>query len=400
MLPAPLQGVLIALLVVLALWFSQLVGGGASGPPSSESTPSFGVVSPSSFTPAELRAQGVDRVTLGVGWDVFEPQRGQVSAGYVAELQRRLADYRAAGLEVALDPGLQYPPAWVFSLPGQTRFVDQQGREWRGRLSEDVPNAVFNPAVRAAQQEYLSRLAGALGSGGITAVRLGGLLSGELRYPVASYEGGTGSLWGFDDAARVGAPDPSWRPGTGTDADARRWLQYYFDSLTGYETWLAGRLAAGFPGAQLQLMLPSFGLRPGMVDTAVAGGLDGSSAPERNDLLAQGLDWVGQVAALRRTGLPAVVYTTWLDGPDQGGTPQQEAPVRYLADLARAQGLPVAGENTGGGGQAVLDESLDRAEELGLTGVMWFSGPDLRAGRDGLDLRDVGDTLRARGLAD
>ncbi|GAB2922978.1 hypothetical protein GCM10027047_20280 [Rhodococcus aerolatus] len=387
-------------LLVLALLTLGLVSPSADhAEPGAAGRPWVSVLGTGSVDPAALREQGVDRVVLGVGWDVLEPVRGTVDPAAAERVRTRLAALRLAGLQVVLDPGLQYPPAWVFTLPGQTRFVDQDGHEWHGRLSEDVPNAVFNPAVRDAEADYLARLAGVVGPGDVVAVRVGGLLSGELRYPVSSFDGSTGSLWGFDDAAQAGAPLPGWKPGRGTTEDARRWLQYYFDSLTGYQDWLLGRTAAGWPGTELQVLLPSFGLRPGMADAAAAAGLRGTTAPERNDLVSQGLDWEGQVAAMAATGLPVVVCTTWLDGPERGTTDTAASPGRYLARLTADAGLPLAGENTGGGGAAALATSTDRVAELGMTGLTWFSGDDLASRRDGLDPAGFGAGLRAGGLA-
>ena len=123
---------------------------------------------------------------------------------------------------------------------------------------------------------------------------------------------------------------------------------------------------------------------------------------ERNDLLSQGLDWAAQVPAMAATGLPVLACTTWLDGPERGTSPTDASPARFLAGLTAAAGVPLAGENTGGGGAAALRTSLDRVTALGLVGLTWFSGADLAARRDGLDLdklgAGLGAGLHARGL--
>ena len=69
--------------------------------------------------------------------------------------------------------------------------------------------------------------------------------------------------------------------------------------------------------------------------------------------------------------------------------------MRYLAGLARQWGLPLAGENTGGGGPAALQLTLSVADELHLSGVMWMSGNDLARGRDGLTIDGIGPALAA-----
>ena len=384
---------------VLAL--AVLAGTGTSGvaAAATNGTPWFGVISPTRFTPSQLVAAGVRRVTLSVGWDVYEPSSGTVNTQYVSQLRTLLAGYRAAGMSVVLDPGLQYPPSWVFSLPGQTRFVNQYGDTWRGPLSEDVPDYVFNPALRQVVERYLRQLAIDLGASSFVSVRVGGLLSGELRYPLQSFNGHNGCLWGYGSSAQAGAPRPGWTPGTGTTGDAAAFLQYYCNSLSSYAYWLLLQLGTNFPRTDMTLVLPSWGLRPGMAEEAVAARLTGGTTGEVNGMVAGGLDWVTQVAVLAHTKLPATVYTTWLDAPDYGTTPQLQAPVRYLATLAAGNGLPLAGENTGGGGSSALQRTLGLVAPLPLTGVMWMNGDALANNADGLDLRGVSQGLRAYNLA-
>lgn len=207
-----------AALAVVAL-LAGLLTSAAGGPVSR--TPYFGILAaPASMTSAALHQNGVRRVSVNLGWNLYQPTgSGAADSTYVAAVRGQLAGYRAAGFDVVLDLGLQYPPAWVFTLPGQTRFVDQDGAVWHGRSSEDVPNAVFNPAVRAAQASYVRTVAADLGAQSFAAVRLGGLLSGELRYPPASTAAGTGSsLWAYDPRprrvhpSRAGVRAPAPRP--------------------------------------------------------------------------------------------------------------------------------------------------------------------------------------------
>jgi hypothetical protein len=356
--------------------------------------PWFGVLGVGSMSAAPFTDAGFSRVTLQVGWDNYEPKQGVFNPGVITQAKQALARYRAQGATVILDPGLQYPPSWVFDLPGQTRFVNQYGDVWHGGLSEDVPNAVYNPAVRAAEGDYLRRLAADLspsnsGPANIAAVRVGGLLSGELRYPPSTSSAHRDALWMYGSQAQSQAAVPGWKPGAGagkTAATARTALQGYFNALTRYESWQLSVLGSAFPAAQKQLLLPSWGIRPGMVDAAIAGGFSGRTVAENGQLLTMGLDWASQVKVLAAVKGPKLVYTTWLDAPSQGTSPAQVPPVAFLAGLAAKYGMPLGGENTGGGGVAALQTSLHRVTAYGLAGMMWMSAADLMTTRDGLGL--------------
>ena len=97
-----------------------------------------------------------------------------------------------------------------------------------------------------------------------------------------------------------------------------------------------------------------------------------------------------QVGVLDHYAKRGVVYTTWLDAPnDVPSSPSAkspairlayEDPARYLSGLARAARLPMAGENTGPGSTKVLHTVLARARRLHLEGVMWMSASDLVRG--------------------
>jgi hypothetical protein len=357
--------------------------------------PWVGLIAPSADQARAVAGTAVDHIVIGVGWDAVEPSQGVFDSGTIDGLRAWITNANAIGLKVVLDLGLHYTPSWVFALPGQTRFVNQYGDVWHGRSSEDVANGVFDPAVRAAETDYITHLSAALGPVTLASVRIGGLLSGELRYPDAAYNGHTSSLWMYDPAAQASAPYPGWTPGTGTSTQASASLDYYFGALTKYETWMMRTVDSAFPGVDQQVMFPSWGIRPGMVDSAVASGMQGGTVAEANGMIGAGLDWADQVAAAAATGLHATVYSTWVDAPSQGTTVQQMPPIAYLAQLAAQYNLPVAGENTGGGGQAALDLTLQRAQQYHLAGVMYMSGVLIDQGVAGITLNQLITTASA-----
>jgi hypothetical protein len=363
-------------------------------PPASDK-PWFGALQAPPQAISALSAARVGRLVLELSWSSYEPEQGRYDPAYIAEQRSLILQMHQQGVAVELDLGLQYPPAWVFGLPGATRFRNQFGQDYQGGLGSDSPNAVFDPAVRAAESDYIHRIAGDLGASSFVAVRIGGLLTGELRYPSGNYGGNTGALWLYDSAAQKAAPYPGWRPGTGSGQQAAASLQYYFDSLTSYEKWMLGTAGDAFPHAELQVLFPSWGIRPGQVADAVAAGLHGTTAAEQGDMISAGLDWTAQVAALAPWKPRGVVYTTWLDAPSHAGTPQLESPIAYLASLAATWSLPLAGENTGNPGTQALDLSLARARQFHLTGVMWMSARNLLSGAGGLSLNDFAAAIKA-----
>jgi len=314
---------------------------------------------------------------LELGWDAFEPAQGVVNQSYVEEQRARLLEWHDSGFSVFLDLGLQYTPEWVFKLNGASRLVNQDGHEWRGPIGSNLTNAVFNPAVRAAQQQYYSLVAAAFPKGSFAAVRVGGLHMGELSYPPP--DGKPNTLWMYDRLAQLAAPIPGWKPGQGTSDQTRRSLQFYYGSLNGYANWLLKLSARNFPSADLQLLLPSWGLRPGQTEAAIAAGLRGTTGGEVNGLITQGLDWKSQVKLLVPYGTRGVAYTTWLDAESGGRSLQYISPAEYLHTLTAPLGIALAGENTGSGDERILQLCLNRVSSLRMQGMMWMNADDLLA---------------------
>ena len=331
----------------------------------------FGVLQATEAHAQQEAAAGVTVGELELNWSAYEPGPGQFDAGYASQMRNRLNGLRAAGLNVVLDVGMQYPPAWIFNVDGNTRFVNQYGDVWHGSLSEDVPNAVWDNAVRNAEAAYIARVAADLGAGNFWAVRAGGLLQNELRYPHDKYNGHSNAYWAFDAAAQSLSPVPGWRPGQPDSARAAAFMNWYLQSLTDFQTWLTGTYRASFPSAWLQVLYPSWGLRPGDVDLAVQRNLDGSTAAAGWGTLEMGLDWPRQVAALRDSHVQ--LYNAWMERGDDGSTASTMAPAHYLATLGAARGLRTVGENANpGGSPAMMATVVQRARAWGLSGLMWL----------------------------
>jgi hypothetical protein len=236
---------------------------------------------------------------------------------------------------------------------------------------------VWNPHVRAALGDYIADAGTAFADLSFAGVRVGGGPYGELRLPEPRYNGHLDAWWGFGPAALTSNPVPDWRPGQPDPAKAARFLDWYLQSVTDYLSWQLDVYRTAFgPTTQLQVLQPSWGVRPGEVTAAADGSLSGASRGERRQTLQQGLDWARQlpvVAAHPGT----VVSSTWMDAPDQGTDAVYESPVRYLVRLAAPYGVGVMGENTGQGSLADMQLSVARTRELGLVGMLWMREPEM-----------------------
>jgi hypothetical protein len=394
-------------LLVLALAFTALgqSDGGASvrasgsgpGPragavPAGGPAPLLGVVGASQPNFAQEAAAGVDAVTISVGWNQAEPGSGTFSTSYIQGVNDEIAAARSAGLSVVLDPGLQYPPDWVFSLPGGTRFVDQYGDVFTGTgaSGNDVANAVTDLAVRDAESDYLAWLGGQVPGSSLVAVRQGGGPLGELRYPDGSYNGHTNCYWAYDASTQAVSPVPGWVPGTGSTAQATSFLDAYNAELDDYGTWLNGQLASDFGTTEL-VMLPGWGERPGGAAAETA-----SLLTDNMDEFNQGLDWTDLLGSLPDAA-HSVAYTTYLDAPTEEPTPQLEDPADYLASLVAGTSVRLGGENTGDGTLAAMDLCIQRATALHFFIVQWMDEAQLVSSDQGQD--PDGPTMAELGAA-
>jgi hypothetical protein len=316
----------------------------------------------------EERADGVDLVTIPVGWNLAEPEEGSFSNAYIQSVIAQLEAAKAVGLSVILDPGIQYAPAWAMSLSASSQFEDQYGDLFGGAAAsgDEVPNAVTDPTVRTALGAYLAWLGGQFPTGLLYAVRVGGGPDGELRYPPSTFNGHTNCYWAYDPVSRASSPVPGWAPGMGTTEQAQEFIDYYNSNLANYGAWLNQQFYIDFSGLTQLLLLPGWGQRPGYVAQGVASQLESGSVELNN-----GTDWALQLSALPYPAA-TVAYTTWLDAPSQGSTPQLEDPADYLAGLVSSTSLRLGGENTGGGSLPNLTLSLARASSLGFTVVNWM----------------------------
>ena len=383
-----------SLLLAAALCLRAGAANGADGP--ARMTNLYGALQDDPTRWAEERAAGLSVIVLEPVWSRYEPRPDSFDAVYVSQLKKRLADTRAAGFRVVLSPGWQYPPAWIFDLP-HSRYVNQYG----DAFADPAPgmagfNAVFNQAVRARQEKYLRRLFADLGTD-FLALRLGGGWYNELNYPPPRFHDHANCYWAFDDLAQGGVaglpagispcPDPGWLPGmpaaAGGDPHASRFLNWYLDALKNYHDWQIVTARTCFDGP-LAMLYPSWGIRPGQIDAAIAGQLAGKTAAEINGEVPRGFDFARVIRGI--TDPKVIVYCTWVDahtGNDLDPNPAHWEPVHYLASLAweNPLHLMVWGENTGGNSAAEMRFSFEQMRRYHLPGLLWAFDRQLYDGR-------------------
>jgi hypothetical protein len=352
----------------------------SADPDTAAQSPILGVVGVDGSHLTQEKAAGVGAVTIGMGWNSAQPSQDSFSTAYLSSMKQEIAAADSHGLKVVLDPGLQYAPAWVFSLPGGTRFVDQYGDAFTGSpgSGNDVANAITDGAVRSAERRYLEWLGSKFAPGQIFAVRMGGGPLGELRYPDADYMGHSNCYWAYDASSQLTSPVPGWVPGTGTPAQATAFLNSYNKNLNRYGRWLNRQMWKDFATTEL-VMLPGWGERPGGAALETASLLT-QDMPEFN----QGLDWTDLLASLPEA-VHSVAYTTYLDAPTVLLTPQLEDPIDFIASLVTGTPIRLGGENTGNGTLADLTLCFQRARQLNLFIVQWMDESQLIASDSGQD---------------
>ena len=356
--------------------------------------PMFGVLQPQPQYMDQSRKAGVSLRTLELAWSRFEPQDGVWDAAYIAAQRQELAQMQAAGIGVMLDFGMQYPPNWIWNYPN-SRYVNQYGESFQTTtIGGNGVNAIFNAAVRTAQARYVQRVFATLGTS-FAGVRLGWGYYGELNYPDPVYGSHTNSYWAYDALAQgrtlglpLGmrpAPQPGWTPGTPSarHAAAAAFANWYMDSLQNYHDWQIRIVRTFYPG-RLLMLYPSWGIRPGQLDAAIAVDLNGTTSAEQNREVQRGFDWARFIAGI--TDPHVVVYTTWLDADDSAdrGTDQRYwSPVHFLAVQAMRNPLHLAvwGENTGGGDMVAMQRSFKQLATYHLGALIWAFEPELYNGK-------------------
>ena len=360
--------------------------GGCRAPdalPPAPPTRYFGTLQGDPARTADQVAKGIRVEVVGVNWMRLEPKPGEIDVAYVEKVREQIRRFREAGALVCLDFALQYTPAWVFEIP-HSRFMNQHGQEYRdGDPGRDFPNGIFNRRVREAQARHAANALRLFGDD-CYAVRMGWCEYGELGFPRARFDGQRNCFWAYDAVAQGQSPEllpeglppcpvPGWKPGAASPdhRDARAFADWYLDALVDYQNWQISVVRRHFKGP-LQMMYPSWGLRPGVVEDLIAKDL-ASDTQE----IQRGLDYARLIRALPDPDV--IVYCTWMDGDnpeleDDGPDPAKWSPMRYLAHLAHTHEprLEAWGENSANpSDRRAMARCFERMRRYDVRGLVW-----------------------------
>lgn len=351
-------------------------------------TTARGVLQHDNARSAQIRAAGIEYTTFELSWNSLEPRPGEYNQAYIEQRRQVLKHRRDAGFKLAIDFGIQYAPAWIYTLPN-SRFVNQYGDAY---VADDkpgwqMPNMMFSRPVRAAVENYVRKVRELYGDD-FAIVRLGWGHYSELNYPLHKYNDRVNCYWAFDPVAQgrqpellpdglTATPVPGYIPGQPSPQDeARQFLHWYHGALQNLHDWQLRFARELYPQATLAMLYASWGIRPGEIDRAVANDLNGSSGAEKNGEIQRGFDFARFIKGIRDPKIMA--YSTWIDGwspycDDDSDNPGLWSPPHWLRHLIDQQPLPLllGGENTGGDGHAVLARCAERAHKYRMDVVFW-----------------------------
>lgn len=378
-----LVGLPVLILAGIVLWFAVVYG--SFGPPGQSHL--FGVIGNDTAHLHEERKAGVKAKLFYLSWREFYPEEGVRDEAYVAAKKQELRKLRDAGFKVILSLGYQDTPTWIHQNYPDSYYVDQNGDRYTPTVSfydNGDANLIFNQEIRGLVASYMQDAIAEFGTD-FYAVRLGGGRYGELTYPPTDWNGKNNRYWAYDQNAQESSPVPGWSPGNPSpDDEAASFLDWYLDALVDYQNWQITALrATGYDG-NIMMLYPSWGVRPGQIDEAVATNLDGTTSAEQNGEIQRGYDFARQVGAIQDPGV--IVTTTWLEAnpdtvADTQFNPRYWSPVHYLASLAKPQQLRLYGENSGTDGRKAMELSASRMRRYGLVGMCWYNEEQLFSGQ-------------------
>ena len=337
---------------------------------------------------------GIETKVFELSWREFYPSEDKKDSHYVRQMRVQIEELRKAGFKIILSFGYHDIPRWVHHNYSDSYYVNQLGERWTGDTftggtptdNGDV-NLVFNHRLRTLVASYMKDVFSDLGTD-FYGVRLGGGRYGEVTYPLADFGGKDNLYWAYDENAQRDAAEAGvggWKPGDPSpDGEAARFLNWYLNSLVGYQTWQIQALReAGYAG-KIMLLYPGWGMRPGDVEEATAANLDGSTPGEASGVIQSGHDFARQVGAIEDDHV--LVTTTWLDAPASGDDerdPRHWSAVKYLSYLAESNPTRprLYGENTGAGSLEDMLLSAHQMRRYLLIGMSWYDEEQLFSGR-------------------
>jgi hypothetical protein len=355
----------------------------------------FGTLMTSPDRAQSQAEMGINCASFTMRWDQFEPSENAVNQTYIDGMKVNLQKLKDAGMNVVLDFGIHYPPIWVTQLP-DCRYINQYGDQYIVTTTSGLNtlNGVFNKNVRAKMASYVDKFFEHFEPSDFFAIRIGWGYYAELHYPDKGFNGRTNCYWGFDPIALGQKPEllpegmetnpvPDWRPGTPSEnhTKARQFIEWYLDCLTDFQSWQIKTLRKHYSG-YINALYADWGVRPGEIDEAVEGDLNGGSFTEQYGQLNKGYDHGRFIAAIGDEKV--IPFNTCLNSTypypmtssivdDNGSDPRYWSPIHYVAWCAGKNPLPLRlwAENDGNDTYHGMALSFKRMTRYNLMGIMW-----------------------------
>ena len=388
---------------------------GLEATPDKSPTPLFGVLNAQEQDlPADTNA-GLRLAMVNIGWNLWEPNQGGFSASYMQQQVAKVKSYQRDGWTVAVDVGLQFPPAWALTLPAGD-LTSQTGS-----LS-GTADFEFSEPERLAASAYITSVVGALPN--IRYYRIGLSQYGELLYPAAPAD----QWWSFNTTAQgtalglppgvTSTPLPGWIPGTPTwngkdvtPAMVTTWYNWYLGALINAHDWeITSFREAGYSG-YLQYVTPGTGAIPYFYNARLANDL-AAEAYDPFNTLNTGAVWWRVFAALPHKN--AVVDISSVDdgsgSPANNGCTPSDSAVRYrtspnliinwsdtrwLTYLAQSNNMPVMGENAGDTSATSLPTVMNLTGSCHLIALQWAFDSDLSSPSSYITLSQYAQAARS-----
>ncbi len=220
----------------------------------------YGVMGNDGTHYADERAKGVRVKCLELGWDVAAPTSTTFDSSYFATRLTELNAMRAAGFQVVIDPGFQYPPAWAKTWEP---FKDQYANTDANRA-----NLIWSATLRAKAEAYIDQIVSNLGTDWF-AIRVGSGAESELVHRNVDYfytpSGGPSGTanqlsYGAYSVSVTGNPVPGFVPGGAfSSAQATSWYSWYVDTLCGAANWQQTYWRGKGFGGSFHVLMPGRG---------------------------------------------------------------------------------------------------------------------------------------------
>ena len=313
-----------------------------------------------------------------LSWRRYEPKDGVWDSNFIGEKRWEFQQARAAGFQLVLDFGIQYPPDWARKI---RPWRDQHGNSYDGQV-----NPISSAEVRKQIEQYLDRVFKDFGADWL-GVRVGAGGSNETMYP-GTPAGVKRSYWAFDSEKMALNPVPNWRPGQPSpNGEARRFYEWYLQNLIKTVNWQHSVIRRHYQGKILQLFA-GIGVRPAGYEHLIQDNLYpqphriGVDAAERGVVIDRVIDGITDkrnVVIVSTSLGDSFATAPWLD--ELSADPMKWSSAHWVAYNARRHGMQRWGENTGNDDYANMQLVFKQMKDFGYTALFWAWGYQLYDGK-------------------